>query len=41
MQSPESVPENETHKSLRDFNVQTDYLILVGRPDLIIVKKIK
>ena len=42
MYSPESVPENETHKVLWDFEIQTHHLISVRRPDLVIVnKKIK
>ena len=27
MHNPESVPENEMHNVLRDFDIQTDYLI--------------
>ena len=27
MHNPESVPENETHKVLWDFEIQTDHLI--------------
>ena len=34
----ESVPENETHILLWDFEIQTDHLTSVKRPDL---KKIK
>ena len=41
MNSPESVPENETHKTLCDFNRQTDHLISARRPDLVIVDKKK
>ena len=33
MHSPESVLENETHKVLWDFEIQTDHLILARRPD--------
>ena len=35
------VLENDTHKLLWDFNIQTDYLILARRPDLIIINKKK
>ena len=37
MYNSESFPENETHKLLRDFDVQTDRLILARRPDHIII----
>ena len=37
----ESVLENETHKLLWDFELQTNHLISVRRPDLVIVKKIR
>ena len=33
MFNPESVLENETHKILWDFDIQTDHLILAGRPE--------
>ena len=33
------VLENDTHKLLWDFNIQTDHLILARRPDLIIINK--
>ena len=38
MSNPESVLENETHKVLWDFEIQTDHLISARRPDLVIVK---
>ena len=41
MHNPESVRENETHKSLWDFEIRTDHVIVARRPDLIIVKKKK
>ena len=41
MQKPESILENETHKALWDFEIQTDYLISARRLDLMIVKKKK
>ena len=41
MHNTESVMENETHKLLRDFQIQTDHLISARRPELIIVKKKK
>ena len=39
MHNPEPVLENETHKILWDFKVQTNQLISVRRPDLVIVNK--
>ena len=41
--NPASVIENDTHKLLWDFDVETDLLISARRPDLIIInnKKIK
>ena len=42
MHKPESVEENETQKILRDFEIQTDHLILARRPNqVIIIKKQK
>ena len=41
MHNPAPVLENDTHKLLRDFNIQTDPLIPVRRPDLIIINKKK
>ena len=38
---PESVLENETHKILLDFEIQTDHLIPPRRPELVMVKKKK
>ena len=35
--NPESVLENETHKILWDFEIQTVHLILARRPNLVIV----
>ena len=37
MHSPAPVLENDSHKLLWDFNVQTDHLIPARRPDLIII----
>ena len=37
MHSPASVLENDTHKLLWDFDIQTDHLISARRPDLIII----
>ena len=37
----ESVLENDKHKLLWDFNIQTDHLISTRRPDLIIITKKK
>ena len=39
MRNPESVLENETHKILWDFEIQTDHLISSRRADLEIVNK--
>ena len=41
MHNPASVLENETHKLQWDFDTQTDHLISVRRPELIITKKKK
>ena len=41
MHNPASVIENNTHKLLWDFDIQTDYLISARRPDLIIINKKK
>ena len=41
MHKPAPVLENETHKLLWDFNIQTDPLIPARRPDLIIINKKK
>ena len=41
MHNPEPFLENDTHKILRDFDIQTDHLILGRRPDLIIINKKK
>ena len=39
MHNPAYVLENDTHKLLWDFNIQTDHLIPARRPDLIIINK--
>ena len=39
--NPAPVLENDTHKHLWDFDIQTDHLISARRPDLIIIKKKK
>ena len=39
MHNPAPVLENDTHKLLWDFNIQTDHLISARRPDLIIINK--
>ena len=36
---PASAKENETHKLLWDFDIQTDHLMSTRRPDLIIINK--
>ena len=41
MQNPAAVLENDTHKFLWDFDVQTDQLISSRRPDLIIISQKK
>ena len=41
MHNPAPVLENDTHKLLWDFNIQTDHLILARRPNLIIINKKK
>ena len=38
---PTFVLENDTHKLLWDFDIQTDHLIVTRRPDLIIINKKK
>ena len=37
--NPASVLENDTHKILWDFDIQTDHLTSARRPDLIMIKK--
>ena len=41
MHNPAPVLENNTHKLLCDFDIQTDHLISARRPDLIIINKKK
>ena len=41
MHNPAPVLENDTHKLLWDFNMQTDHLIPARRPDLLIINKKK
>ena len=41
MQNPASVLENDTHKLLWDFDIQTNHLISARRPDFIIINKKK
>ena len=41
MHNPEFLRENETHKLLSDFKIQTDHLILASPPDLFIINKKK
>ena len=41
MHNPESVLENETHRLLWDFEIQTDHLLLVRRPGQEIINKKK
>ena len=39
MHKLESVRESKTHKILWDFDIQTDQLIPVRRPDLVIINE--
>ena len=41
MHNPAPALENDTHKLLWDFDIQTDHWILAGRPNLIIINKKK
>ena len=41
MLNPEPVLENDTHKLLWDFDIQTDHRIFARKPDLIIINKKK
>ena len=41
MHKPELVPQNELHKILWDFEIQTNYQISIKRPDLVLIKKKK
>ena len=41
MHNPAPVLENDRHKLLWDFHIQTDHLISARRPDLIIINKKK
>ncbi len=41
MHNPASVLENDTHKLLWDFEIQTDHLIAARHLDLVIIKKEK
>ena len=41
MHNPAPVQENDSHKFLWDFNIQTDHLIPTRRPDLIIINRKK
>ena len=41
MHNPVPVLENDTHKLLWDFNIQTDHIIPARRPDLMIINKKK
>ena len=41
MHNPAHILENDTHKLLWDFNIQTDHLIPARRPDLTIINNKK
>ena len=41
MHNPAAVLENNIHKLLWDFDIQTDHLFAARRPDLIMVNKKK
>ena len=39
MYKPECVLENETHKIIWDFDIQTDHIISVREPGIVLIKK--
>ena len=39
MHKPESILENETHKILWDFEIQSHHLIPARRPNLVIIER--
>ena len=39
MHNPKSALETETHKILRDFEIQMDHLLLTKQTDIVIVNK--
>ena len=41
LHNPTSILQNNTHKFLWDFDIQTDHLISARRPDVIIINKKK
>ena len=41
MYKAESILMNGIHNIIYDFEIQTDHLILVRRPDLVLINKIK
>ena len=41
MYKPESIFENKTHEILLNFKIQTDYLILTRRQNLVLIHKNK
>ena len=41
MHDPESALESETHKALWGFEIQTDHLISIRPPDLLVVNNNK
>ena len=41
MHKPESVRQNEIHKILLDFKIQSDYIILAKRQDLVKINEQK
>ena len=41
MHNPAAFLENDTHKLLLDFDIQTDHLISARRPDFIVIYKKK
>ena len=41
MHKPKSLQKDESHKILRDSEIQTDPLIPIRRPDLMLIKKKK
>ena len=41
MHNPAPVLENDTHKFLWDFDIQTDHLISARRPEILIINEKK
>ena len=41
MHKSESILENESHKIIWDFEIQTDHIILTRKPHLVLIDKKK